>query len=374
MKKIWLSPPHMSGNELKYIHEAFDNNWIAPVGENVDEFENSLRRYLDIPYVTALNSGTAALHLALINLGIKAGDEVIVSAFTFVASVNPIIYQSAVPIFVDSEPETWNMDPELLEAAIKDRLKKGKKPRAIILVHLYGMPAKMREILAISSRYDIPIIEDAAESLGSKYEGQHLGTFGEMGVLSFNGNKIITTSGGGALISNYEKHAKDALFLATQAKDEFAHYEHSSVGYNYRMSNICAGIGRGQMEVLDERVKQRRENFQFYFNELNGYECVHFLTEKGPAYSNYWLTTIIIDRHKKFSEDLRIALGKEHIEARPLWKPMQLQPVFRDYPFYGNGTSTNLFNKGLSLPSGSNLTQEDKERIIEIVHRVIRNG
>ncbi len=289
MKKIWLSPPHMSGNELKYIHAAFDNNWIAPVGENVDEFENSLRRYLDIPYVTALNSGTAALHLALINLGIKAGDEVIVSAFTFVASVNPIIYQSAVPIFVDSEPETWNMDPELLEAAIKDRLKKGKKPGAIILVHLYGMPAKMREILAISSRYDIPIIEDAAESLGSKYEGQHLGTFGEMGVLSFNGNKIITTSGGGALISNYEKHAKDALFLATQAKDEFAHYEHSSVGYNYRMTTMQAAIGLKMMDRIDDYIKQRRENAAYLTEKLNKIDGFIPMHEPSDCKNTYYL-------------------------------------------------------------------------------------
>lgn len=371
MKKIWLSPPHMSGNELKYIQEAFNNNLIAPVGENVDEFENSLKRYLDIPYVTALNSGTAALHLALINLGVKGGDEVIVSAFTFVASVNPIIYQSAIPIFVDAESETWNMDPELLEQAIKERLKKGKKPKAIILVHLYGMPAKIREILDISRKYEIPLIEDAAESLGSKYEGRHLGTFGEMGILSFNGNKIITTSGGGALISNNKQYTENSLFLATQAKDEVPYYQHSKVGYNYRMSNICAGIGRGQMEVLNKRVKQRRDNFNFYFNELNGYEWVHFLTEKGAAFSNYWLTTLTIEGHTKTSEDLRIALEKAHIEARPLWKPMQLQPVFKNYPFYGNGTSAGLFHKGLSLPSGSNLTREDKGRITEVLHRLV---
>jgi dTDP-4-amino-4,6-dideoxygalactose transaminase len=361
----------MSGNELKYVEEAFNDNWIAPVGKNVDEFENALRDYLDIPHVIALNSGTAALHLALINLGVEPGDEVIVSTFTFVGSVNPIIYQSATPIFVDNETETWNMDPEKLEEAIKDRLKKGRKPKAIILVHLYGMPAKIEEILDISTRYDIPVIEDAAESLGSKYKGKHLGTFGEMGILSFNGNKIITTSGGGALISNDKKYTDHALFLAMQAKNKTSHYEHTDVGFNYRMSNISAGIGRGQMEVLNERIRQRRANFEFYYNELKDYPGIEFLQENGTGFSNFWLTTMLVKKNGSTSEQIRIALEKENIEARPLWKPMHLQPIFREYPFYGNGTSKGLFNKGLCLPSGSNLTQEDKRRIVDTIHHVL---
>ena len=371
MKNIWLSPPHMSGNELKYIHEAFDSNWIAPAGNNIEEFENSLGEYLDIPWVTALNSGTAALHLALICLGVQPGDEVLVSDFTFVASVNPIVYRSAVPVFVDSEPDTWNMDPELLEEAIRDRIKKGRKPGAIVLVHLYGMPAKIEEITKIARRYEIPVIEDAAEAMGSTYKGQSVGTFGDIGVFSFNGNKIITTSGGGAIVSHNKEYIEKALYLATQAKDEFPYYQHSHIGYNYRMSNVCAGIGRGQMEVLDERVRQRRTNFDFYFNELNGYDSICFLTETGPAFSNYWLTTFIIEGESVSAEDLRIALEKENIEARPLWKPMHLQPVFKDYPFYGSSHSGKLFSKGLSLPSGSNLKLEDKERVAAIIRRVL---
>ena len=371
MKNIWLSPPHMSGNELKYIHEAFDSNWIAPAGNNIEEFENSLGEYLDIPWVTALNSGTAALHLALICLGVQPGDEVLVSDFTFVASINPIVYRSAVPVFVDSEPDTWNMDPELLEEAIRDRIKRARKPGAIVLVHLYGMPAKIEEITKIARRYEIPIIEDAAEAMGSTYKGQSVGTFGDIGVFSFNGNKIITTSGGGAIVSHNKEYIEKALYLATQAKDEFPYYQHSHIGYNYRMSNICAGIGRGQMEVLDERVRQRRTNFDFYFNELNGYDSICFLTETGPAFSNYWLTTFIIEGESVSAEDLRIALEKENIEARPLWKPMHLQPVFKDYPFYGSSHSGKLFSKGLSLPSASNLKLEDKERVAAIIRRVL---
>ncbi len=371
MKKIWLSPPHMSGNELKYIHEAFDNNWIAPAGTNIDEFENSLKEYLEVPWTTALNSGTAALHLALICLGVQPGDEVLVSDFTFVASVNPIVYQAALPVFVDSEFDTWNMDPELLDEAIRDRLRKGRKPKALIIVHLYGMPAKIKELTGIAEKYQIPVIEDAAEAMGSKYKGQCVGTFGDIGVFSFNGNKIITTSGGGALVSGYREYAENALYLATQAKDEFPYYQHSIIGYNYRMSNICAGIGRGQMEVIDERVKQRRANFDFYFSELHGYDSIFFLTETGPAFSNYWLTTFIIEDDSVSSEDLRIALEEENIEARPLWKPMHLQPVFKNYSFYGNGYSAELFSKGLALPSGSNLTLEEKERIAAIIHRVL---
>ena len=365
-KKIWLSSPHMGGEELKYIHDAFEKNWIAPLGENVNEFEKSLTQFLNIGHATALSSGTAALHLALINLGVKQDDEVIVASLTFSASVNPIVYQAANPIFIDSEPETWNMDPELLEDAIKDRINKGKKPKAIILVHLYGMPAKIEEVLKISNKYDIPVVEDAAEALGSKYQGKPLGTFGEMGILSFNGNKIITTSGGGAMVSNNPSYTDKALFLATQARDEAPHYEHSEIGYNYRMSNILAGIGRGQMEVLQNRIEKRRENFHFYSGHLSDYEEIEFLTEPNGFFSNYWLTTCIIKENAKniTREVIRLSLQKKNIETRPLWKPMHLQPVFKHYPAYLNGVSEELFEKGLCLPSGSNLTEEDKYRII----------
>jgi len=372
-KKIWLSSPHMGGEELKYIHDAFEKNWIAPLGENVNEFEKNLTQFLNIDYATALNSGTAALHLALINLGVKRDDEIIVASLTFSASVNPIVYQAASPIFIDSEPDTWNMDPELLEDAIKDRINRGKKPKAIILVHLYGMPAKIDDILSISGKYDIPVVEDAAEALGSKYQGKPLGTFGEMGVLSFNGNKIITTSGGGAMVSNNPDYTKKALFLATQARDDAPHYEHSEIGYNYRMSNILAGIGRGQMEVIQDRIEKRRANFNFYFSNLNNYEEIEFLTEQTGFFSNYWLTTCIIKENAKHitREDIRLKLQMKDIETRPLWKPMHLQPIFKHYPAYLNGVSEELFEKGLCLPSGSNLTEEDKYRVLSELKSVL---
>lgn len=374
-KKIWLSPPHMSGEELKYIHEAFEKNWIAPLGENVNEFERSLTQFLNIGHATALSSGTAALHLALINLGVKRDDEVLVASLTFSASVNPIVYQAATPIFIDSETETWNMDPELLENAIKDRINRGKKPKAIILVHLYGMPAKIDEIFNISKKYEIPIVEDAAEALGSKYKGEHVGTFGEMGILSFNGNKIITTSGGGAMISNNQRFTERALFLATQARDRASHYEHSEIGYNYRMSNILAGIGRGQMEVLQDRIEKRRSNFKFYFNHLNNYEEIEFLTEPSGCYSNYWLTTCIVrDNSKNITkEDIRLELQKKNIETRPLWKPMHLQPIFKDDPAYLNGVSEDLFQKSLCFPSGSNLSEEDRRLVVNEIKSVFCN-
>jgi dTDP-4-amino-4,6-dideoxygalactose transaminase len=364
--KIWLSSPHMGGNEKKYVNEAFDTNWVAPLGPNVNHFEKELASYLNISHCAALVSGTSAIHLALIILNIKRGDEVICQSFTFSATANPIAYQGATPVFIDSEPETWNMDPNLLEVAIKDRLTKGKKPKAIIIVHLYGMPAKMNEIITIANKYKIPIIEDAAEALGSEYKGKYCGTFGTMGILSFNGNKIITTSGGGALISNNEDFIQKARFLSTQARDSAPHYQHSQIGYNYRMSNIVAGVGRGQLEVLDERINQRRENNKFYRDLLKNYNGLIFHTEGQGSKSNYWLTSILIDSSKSggiTSEKIRIGLEQDNIECRPLWKPMHLQPVFSGAPAYVNGFSEKAFKTGLCLPSGSNLSLNEKERI-----------
>jgi dTDP-4-amino-4,6-dideoxygalactose transaminase len=363
--KIWLSSPHMGGKEFEYVKEAFDTNWIAPLGPHVDGFEQDIADRLgENVHVAALSSGTAALHLALVQLGVQHGDEVICQSMTFSASANPIKYQSAMPVFVDSEPDTWNMDPTALKTAIRDRLSKGKRPKAIITVHLYGMPAKMKEILAIAEEYQIPVIEDAAEALGSTYRGRAMGTFGDFSILSFNGNKIITTSGGGALVSKNKKTVEYTRFLATQARDAAVHYEHSQVGYNYRMSNVCAGIGRGQMEVLTDRVNRRREINQYYRQSLSNIPGISFLSEPSADYfSNYWLTTIIVDHPKFTREGLRLALAVDNIESRPLWKPMHLQPVFSGTPFYGDGTSGSLFEKGLCLPSGSNLTDNDLKRI-----------
>ena len=371
-KKIWLSSPHMGENELKYVTQAFETNWIAPLGPHVDGFEQDIAKYLkkDVQ-VAALSSGTAALHLALIILGIKSGDDVICQSMTFSASANPIAYQGATPVFVDSEQDTWNMSPTLLEEAIQDRISKGKKPKAIIIVHLYGMPAKMDQLMDIANRYEILLIEDAAEALGASYKGQACGTFGAMSILSFNGNKIITTSGGGALISKNDEWIKKSRFLATQARDPAPHYEHSHIGYNYRMSNVCAGIGRGQMEVLDERVNKRRSNFDFYKKAFADIEEIKFLNEPDKNYfSNRWLSTVLIEGSDKSGitrETIRLALDKENIESRPLWKPMHLQPIFANAPFYGDGTSESLFEKGLCLPSGSNLTDEDLDRVAEKV-------
>ncbi len=367
-EKIWLSSPHMGGTEQKYVQEAFDTNWVAPLGPNVNGLEKSIQNYLqENSKVACLVSGTSALHLALILSGVKSGDEVICQSLTFSASANPITYQGATPIFVDSEKDTWNMCPVALEEAIKDSVAKGKKPKAIIVVHLYGMPAKMDKISAIAKKYEITLIEDAAEALGSTYKGQKCGTFGDFGALSFNGNKIITTSGGGALVCKNEEHKQKAVFLATQARDDAPHYQHSHIGYNYRMSNIVAGIGRGQMEVLDERVAQRRANFQFYKELFKNIEGVTLLEEpNGDYFSNYWLTSILVNPEKTNGitrEDLRLAMEEENIECRPLWKPMHMQPVFANCPFYGNGTSEELFEQGLCLPSGSNLTEADRERI-----------
>lgn len=372
-QKIWLSSPHMSGNEMKYINEAFDTNWIAPLGPNVTAFENELSVYLNSKNVAALVSGTAAIHLALIILGIKEGDEVISSSFTFSATVNPVVYQGAKPVFIDSEEGSWNMSPELLEKAIIDRLRTGKKPKAIIIVHLYGMPADIYELKSIADRYDIPVIEDAAEALGSSVNGKACGTFGEMGILSFNGNKIITTSGGGALISDNPEYISKARFLATQARDKAPHYQHSQIGYNYRMSNVLAGIGRGQLEVIEARVSKRRSNFNYYQEKLSYLEGISFLGEKDSCFSNRWLTTIIVDPDKTngiTATDIQQGLEKENIETRPLWKPMHLQPVFKDYPKYTNGVSEKLFSKGLCLPSGSNMTDEELNRVFIGIKRI----
>ena len=369
--KIYLSSPHMGGTERNYVTEAFDTNWIAPLGPNVTGFEESLENYLgENSKVAVLSSGTAALHLALIFLGVERGDEVICQSMTFSASANPIIYQGATPIFVDSESDTWNLCPIHLEEAIKDRILKGKKPKAIIAVHLYGMPYKVEEINAISEKYEIPIIEDSAEALGSTYKNQKCGTFGDISILSFNGNKIITTSGGGALVSKDKKVKDKAIFLATQARDQAPHYQHSEIGYNYRLSNICAGIGRGQMEVLDKHVGFRRDMNQFYKDLFDTKEGVEVFTEVSSDYfSNHWLSCIVVDSEKTgfTSEEIRLALEKDNIEARPLWKPMHLQPVFKNAPYYGGTTSENLFKNGLCLPSGSNLEEVDRKRITEIL-------
>lgn len=371
--KLWLSSPHLGGKEQEYVKEAFETNWIAPLGPHVNNFENDLERFLDHDvHVAALSSGTAALHLAMILLNVQAEDEVICQSFTFSASANPIVYQGATPVFVDSEPETWNMDPEWLKKAIEDRIKKGKKPKAIVVVHLYGMPAKMDEIISMAKDFNIPLIEDAAEALGSEYKGRRCGTFGKMSILSFNGNKIITTSGGGAFVSKENELVEKARFLATQARDPAPHYQHSHIGYNYRMSNVCAGIGRGQMEVLPERVQQRRANYDRYVKALGQVSGLSFLPEPEDFFSNRWLTTILVDPEKTGGitrEDIRLALEKENIESRPLWKPMHLQPVFENCPFYGDGTSEKLFNNGLCLPSGSNMSEEEQERVIELLKK-----
>lgn len=371
-ERIWLSLAHMGGHEQRFVQEAFDTNWVVPMGPNVDAFETELAAFLQSNvYVAALSAGTASLHLALIILGAKQGDEVLCQSFTFSASANPIVYQGATPVFIDSEKDTWNMSPEHLERAIKDRISKGKKPKAIIPVHLYGMPAKIEEIQSISSKYEIPIIEDAAEALGSRYKNQHCGTFGEMAVLSFNGNKIITTSGGGALVAHNEEYIKTARFLATQARDAAPHYQHSHIGYNYRMSNVVAGIGRGQMLVLEDRIKQRRTNNEFYRKGLEKVEGISFQTEPSSDYfSNYWLTSILVNPLKtggKTREDIYDVLNENNIESRPLWKPMHMQPIFSGCPYYGDGTSERLFRDGLCLPSGTSLSFDDIDRVIKAI-------
>jgi dTDP-4-amino-4,6-dideoxygalactose transaminase len=395
--KIWLSSPHMGGTELNYIHQAFNSNWISPLGPNVDAFEKSLADYCDTRHCAALSSGTSAIHLALTMLGVGPGDYVICQSFTFAASANPIKYLGATPVFVDSERDTWNMDPELLEKAIleiisskvkeeptpslpleRDKLSREGSIKAIIPVHLYGMPAKMDEILAISRKYDIPVIEDAAEALGSRYYYRPAGSMGLMGIISFNGNKIITTSGGGALLSDDQDFIDEARFLASQAKDNAPHYQHSKIGYNYRMSNIIAGIGLGQLEVLNERVERRREINGFYRERLSELPGITFQDEPSAGFnSNYWLTSILIDPKRNGGitrEDIRLGMNAENIETRPLWKPLHLQPVFKNEPAFINGTSEELFDNGLCLPSGSNLTEKELERVVTAFRRTITKG
>ncbi|WP_284042093.1 DegT/DnrJ/EryC1/StrS family aminotransferase [Flagellimonas myxillae] len=371
-KKIWLSSPHMGGTEQNYVQEAFETNWIAPLGPNVSGFERDIETFVgnDV-HVACLSSGTGALHLALELLGVGADDEVLCQSFTFAASANPITYLGAKPIFIDSETDTWNISPELLEKAIKERIKLGKKPKAIIAVHLYGMPYMINEVMDISKIYDIPVIEDSAEALGSRYQGVNCGSFGDLAILSFNGNKIITTSGGGALLCKDADTKDKAVFLATQARDNAPHYQHSHIGYNYRMSNVLAGIGRGQMEVLPERVAARRRNYFFYKENLNNTQGIELLEEPSGFYSNRWLTTILTPSFE-MREKIRLALGDENIESRPLWKPMHLQPVFEDAVSYTNGVSEDLFNRGLCLPSGSNLELEDLTRITNIINNLLK--
>lgn len=365
----------MGGNEQNYIKEAFDANWVAPLGPNVNGLEQDLETYLGhSASVGALSSGTAAIHLGLVLLGVQAGDEVICQSMTFSASANPILYLGATPIFIDSEEQTWNLCPVALDQAIQDRISKGKKPKAIIAVHLYGVPYQIEAVRAVADNYQIPILEDSAEALGSTYKGQKCGTFGDIGVLSFNGNKIITTSGGGAIVTKTAEQKNKAVFYATQARDAAPHYQHSEIGYNYRMSNICAGIGRGQMEVLDQHVALRRAMHDFYvtvFSTIEGVEV--FSTPNDDYFANYWLTAITIDATKTNGitrETLRLAFDAANIESRPLWKPMHLQPIFERYPYYGSNVAETLFDNGLCLPSGSNLTDIDRERIAAVIGEV----
>ncbi|WP_396137209.1 DegT/DnrJ/EryC1/StrS family aminotransferase [Flavobacterium sp.] len=376
--KIWLSSPHMGGTEQQYIQEAFDANWVAPLGPNVNGLEQDLENYLgNNAHVGALSSGTAAIHLGLILLGVQPGDEVICQSMTFSASANPILYLGATPVFVDSETQTWNLCPVALEEAILARIQKGKKPKAIIAVHLYGVPYQIEAIRVVADTYQIPILEDSAEALGSTYKGQKCGTFGNIGILSFNGNKIITTSGGGAIVTQTEALKEKAIFYATQARDNAPHYQHSEIGYNYRMSNICAGIGRGQMEVLDKHVALRRQMHDFYVEVFAGVEGVEvFSSPTEDYYANYWLSAITIDENKTKGitrETLRLALDAENIESRPLWKPMHLQPIFFNYPYYGKQVAETLFETGLCLPSGSNLTDEDRTRIKKAIHTIFKH-
>ena len=375
--KIWLSSPHIGTNELQYVNEAFATNWIAPLGPHVNAFEEGLQQQTNTKHAAALSSGTSALHLALILLGVKAGDTVFCQSITFSASANPIAYQGALPVFIDSENDTWNIDPELLRTALEEAKHNGQLPKAIIPVHLYGMPAKMNEIMAIANEYGVPVIEDAAEALGSSINNKPCGSFGEFGVLSFNGNKIITTSGGGALLSENAEMIEKARFLATQARDAAPHYQHSHIGYNYRMSNVLAGIGRGQLEVLNDRVAARRNNFerykQYFSKHNNAGFNIQFQEEPQGYYSNRWLTCIVVDpiTNKGLTrEEIRLAMETENIESRPLWKPMHQQPVFASSKNYLNGVSDKLFENGLCLPSGSNLTEDEFQRIFNCLDSI----
>ena len=377
-KRIWLSLAQMGGEEQNFIKEAFDTNWVVPLGPNVNGFEQDLKHYhaLEKQEVVALSAGTAALHLGLVMLGVERDDEVICQSFTFSASANPITYQGAKPVFIDSEPDTWNMDPSLLREAIEDRIQKtGRKPKAIIPVHLYGMPAKMDEIIAIAQEYEIPILEDAAEAIGSEYKGKKCGTLGAYGALSFNGNKMITTSGGGALICPDREAADRVTFYATQAREQAPHYQHEKIGYNYRLSNICAGIGRGQMQVLDEHIARRRAIHGLYSQGLGSISGIEVQQNPSTQFnSNFWLTSILIDpKQTGFDrEQLRLRLEEENIESRPLWKPMHLQPVFASYPYYGGSVAERLFERGLCLPIGSGLSDDEVSRVMEVIKELIR--
>lgn len=377
-QRIFLSPPHMSGNELKYINEAFDTNWIAPLGPNVDAFEKEIANYVGVSEAVAVSSGTAAIHLALSLLDVKKGDKVFCSTLTFVASANPILYQGADPIFIDSEPDTWNMSPQALEHALKDASIEGCLPKAVIVVNLYGQSAKMDEIVSLCEQYDIPVIEDAAESLGSTYKGKPSGTFGRFGVYSFNGNKIITTSSGGMLVSNEDAALQHARFLATQAKDPAPYYQHSTVGFNYRMSNILAGIGRAQLEVLKERVQARRAIFDRYKQGLCLISGIQLMPELENTKSNRWLTALTIDEKVLGTSVNTILnfLNEENIEARPVWKPLHMQPLFEGVKYYPHSefenVSEKLFETGICLPSGSSMTEEEQERIINCIKSLIK--
>ena len=368
--KIWLSAPHIGSEEFEYVKDAFESNWIAPVGPHIDTFEKELSNISSGYSVAALSSGTASIHLALILLGVQQNDDVLCPTFTFSATVNPIKYLNANPIFIDSEKDTWNMCPDLLELAIKKGISRNKKPKAIIVVHLYGMPAKINKIISIANTYDIPVVEDAAEALGSKYIDKPLGTFGEFGVYSFNGNKIITTSGGGALISSNKVMIEKSKYLATQARDNKPYYEHSNIGYNYRLSNVCAAIGLGQLEVLNQRIEQKRRINLFYRSELSSISEISFLSEEKNSFSNFWLTTILLDHATINREQLRLHLDKNNIESRPLWKPMHLQPVFKDCKSHLNGVSEYLFDAGLCLPSGTNMSKEELGRVSEEIKQI----
>ncbi|PHE62326.1 pyridoxal phosphate-dependent aminotransferase [Bacillus toyonensis] len=376
-KRIYLSSPHMSGNEQKYIQNAFDTNWVAPLGPNVDGFERELASFVGVRGGTAVSSGTAAIHLALQLLGIQKGDTVFCSSFTFVASANPIVYLGAEPVFIDSEPETWNMSPSALAHALYEANKMGNLPKAIILVHLYGQSAKLDEILSLCHQYNVPIVEDAAESLGSTYKGKASGTFGKFGVYSFNGNKIITTSGGGMLVSNDVEALERARFLATQAKDPAPHYEHSEIGYNYRLSNILAGIGRGQLEVLEDRVRARRFVYKRYYEALSHMPGFYFMPELEHTRPNRWLTTLTIDEKESgisIGKLLRI-LAEENIEARPMWKPLHMQSLFKEMKYYPHSKNEDesqyLFQSGICLPSGSNMLAEDQQRVIQSILKAV---
>lgn len=376
MKKILLSPPHIGPYELDYVHEAFETNWIAPLGPNLDAFESEFCQVVGSPYAAALSSGTAAIHLALQMVGVSAGDDVFCSTLTFVATANPIKYLEADPVFVDSDRETWNMNPALLVDELKRRAKVNNLPKAVILVHLYGQSADIDPILEACNEYEIPLIEDAAEALGATYKGRSPGTLGTMGIYSFNGNKIITTSGGGMLVSSNLDYIEKAKFLSTQARDPAPHYQHSSIGYNYRLSNVCAGIGRGQLQVLPERVTARRQNFERYQQALGHLPGLEFMPEASFGKSTRWLTCLTIDPEKLGCdrETLRLGLAAEHIESRPVWKPLHLQPVFANCNVIGGEVSHDLFSRGLCLPSGSNLTIQDINRVIETFLHVVHKS